>query len=198
MCTGRKFKPAVAGERLNTMWNKPKKDDLSARPEPAQTAAPSPAREAIPTSAYPSRRPDEAVTRGGALIGKSLILSGKISGREDLVVDGRIEGDVDLPENKLTVGAGGHVQGGIRAREVVVYGTVHGNTEAVEKVEIKRTARPVIEEESYFKGNIETVRAEAAKTAVPRPPVPEPPLQPALPNATPAQAEARPGEPRKG
>lgn len=188
------------------MWNKTKKDDLPVRPEPAQTAVPSSAREAIPTSAYPSRRPDEAVTRGGALIGKSLILTGKISGREDLVVDGRIEGDVDLPENKLTVGAGGHVQGGIRAREVVVYGTVHGNTEAVEKVEIKRnarvlgdmrTARPVIEEEAYFKGNIETVRVEPPKTAVQRA-APEAPVQPALPNATPAQIEPRHGEPRKG
>lgn len=189
------------------MWNKQKKDDLPPRPEPAQTAVPGPAREAIPTSTYPSRRPDEAVTRGAALIGKSLVLTGKISGREDLVVDGRIEGDVELPENKLTVGAGGHVQGGIRAREVFVYGTVHGNMEAVEKVEIKRnarvlgdmrTARPVIEEEAYFKGNIETVRAEAPKVAVQRPPAPEPPVQPSLPNATPAQAEARPGEPRKG
>ena len=143
----------------------------------------------------------------GALIGKSLILAGKISGREDLIVDGRIEGDVDLPENKLTVGAGGHVQGGIRAREVVVYGTVHGNMEAAEKVEIKRnarvlgdmrTARPVIEEEAYFKGNIETVRVEQPKLAAQRPAATEPPLQPALPNAAAAQVEVRPGEARKG
>lgn len=189
------------------MWNKPKKDDQPPRPEPAQPAIPAPAREAIPTSTYPSRRPDEAVARGAALIGKSLVLTGKISGREDLVVDGRVEGDVELPENKLTVGAGGHVQGGIRAREVVVYGTVHGNMEAAEKVEIKRnarvlgdmrTARPVIEEEAYFKGNIETVRAEAPKAAVQRAPAPEPPVQPALPNATLPHAEAKPGEPRKG
>jgi cytoskeletal protein CcmA (bactofilin family) len=140
------------------------------------------------------------------LIGKSLILTGKISGREDLLVDGRIEGDVDLPENKLTVGAGGHVQGSIRAREVVVFGTVHGNMEAVEKVEIKRnarvlgdmrTARPVIEEEAYFKGNIETVRAEPPKTGLQRA-ASEAPGQPALPAGAPAQIEPRSGEPRKG
>jgi len=189
------------------MWNKPKKEDLPPRPAPSPAAVPGSAGEAIPTSAYPSRRADEASARGGALIGKSLILTGKISGREDLIVDGRIEGDVDLPENKLTVGAGGHVQGGVRAREVAVYGTVHGNMEAAEKVEIKRnarvlgdmrTARPVIEEEAYFKGNIETVRAEHPKPAVQRPAAPEAAMQPALPNAVAVQAEARPGEPRKG
>jgi hypothetical protein len=60
-----------------------------------------------------------------------------------------------------------------------------------------RTARPVIEEEAYFKGNIETVRAEAPKPAVPRAVAPEPPLQPALPNATPAQAEVRSEDLRK-
>ena len=186
------------------MWNKPKKEEHPPRTEPVQQPASSPVREAIPTSGYPSRRADEAAPRGSAVLGKSLVFTGKISGREDLILDGRIEGDVDLPENRLTVGAGGHVQGGIRAREVVIYGTVHGNLEAVERVEIKRnarvlgdmrTARPVIEEEAYFKGNIETVRAEAPKPAPPRPPAPEPPSQPALPNSA---AEPRPGDLRKG
>ena len=151
------------------------------------------------------------MTRSAALIGKSLVLTGKVSGREDLIVDGRIEGDIDLPENCLTVGAGGHVQGSIRAREIVIFGAVHGNMEAVEKVQIRRnarvigdmrTARPVIEEEAYFKGNIETVRAEAPKAppqrqqtaeAPQRTPVAEGPQQPTLPNAIPPTGESRRG-----
>ncbi len=151
------------------------------------------------------------MTRSAALIGKSLVLTGKISGREDLIIDGRIEGDVDLPENCLTVGAGGHVQGSIRAREIVIFGAVHGNMEAVEKVQIRRnarvigdmrTARPVIEEEAYFKGNIETVRAEAPKAPPQRPqPAEGPqrnqpgdgPQQPTLPNAVPPTGETRRG-----
>jgi cytoskeletal protein CcmA (bactofilin family) len=139
------------------------------------------------------------MTRSAALIGKSLVLTGKISGREDLIVDGRIEGDIDLPENCLTVG---DVQGSIRAREIVIYGAVHGNMEAVEKVQIRRnarvvgdmrTARPVIEEEAYFKGNIETVRAEAPKAPPQRAQASEGPQQPSLPNATPPAGETRRG-----
>ena len=142
------------------------------------------------------------MTRSSALIGKSLVLTGKISGREDLIIDGRIEGDIELPENCLTVGAGGHVQGSIRAREIVIFGAVHGNMEAVERVQIRRnarvigdmrTARPVIEEEAYFKGNIETVRAEAPKAAPQRVPAGETPQQPTLPNATPSAGETRRG-----
>jgi cytoskeletal protein CcmA (bactofilin family) len=152
------------------MWNKSRKEELPPRPEPAPAGAPGgPAREAIPTSAYPSRRPDETTTRTAALVGKSLVVTGKIGGKEDLVVDGRVDGDIDLPENCLTIGNGGHVQGGVRAREIIVYGAVQGNMEASERIQIRRsarvvgdlrTARPVIEEEAYFKGNIETVRAE--------------------------------------
>jgi len=144
------------------------------------------------------------MTRSGALIGKTLILTGKLNGREDLAIDGRVEGDIELPENCLTVGAGGQIVGSIRAREIVVYGAVQGNLEALERVQIKRnarvvgdvrTARPVIEEEAYFKGNIETLRAEPAKQT-PRAPASEaaapPPVQATL------APDLRPGEARRG
>jgi cytoskeletal protein CcmA (bactofilin family) len=145
---------------------------------------------------------DTMTARAGAIIGKSLVLTGHITGREDLVVDGRIDGDVELPENRLTVGPGGHVQGGIKAREIVIYGTVQGNLEAGERVEIKKNARvigdlramrPVIEDEAYFKGNVETIRVD-------------PPKQPVKPAAQAAAAGAEtqpallpgPTETRKG
>jgi cytoskeletal protein CcmA (bactofilin family) len=136
------------------------------------------------------------------LVGKSLIVTGKISGKEDLVVDGRVEGDIDLPEHCLTIGTGGHVQGAVRAREIVVYGAVQGNMEASERIQIRRsarvigdlrTARPVIEEEAYFKGNIETVRAEAPKQASRQAAAESSAQQPPLPNAGPAF-----GDPRRG
>lgn len=103
------------------------------------------------------------------MIGKTLTLHGQLSGREDLVIDGRVEGDIELFENRLTVGAGGHVHGGVKAREIVVFGTVNGNLEAAERIEIKknakvvgdlRSARFIIEDEAYFKGNIDTIRPE--------------------------------------
>ncbi len=121
---------------------------------------------------HPTRTADFATVRSGALIGKSLTIKGEIRGEEDLVIDGKLEGDVDLPQHRLTIGPSGVLQGKIRAREIVVYGTVQGNLQASERVEIKKHAkvigdlkaqRPVIEDEAYFKGNVETVRAEAPK-----------------------------------
>ncbi len=122
----------------------------------------------------PTRTADFGTVRSGALIGKSLTITGEIRGDEDLVIDGKLEGDVDLPQHRLTIGPSGVLQGKIRAREIVVYGTVQGNLHASERVEIKKHAkvigdlkaqRPVIEDEAYFKGNVETVRAETAKAA---------------------------------
>lgn len=180
------------------MWNRNKREDeMPLRPvtpppvEPAreQTAAPS----------YPQRRTiEDAPTRAGAVIGKSLSITGRVTGREDLVVDGRVEGDIELPESRLTVGAGGHVQGGVRAREIVVYGAVQGNLEATERIEIKKNARvlgdlkaarPVIEDEAYFKGNVETIRVDPPKqpAAQPTQRVTTPPATGA---ATPSESQA--------
>jgi cytoskeletal protein CcmA (bactofilin family) len=127
-------------------------------------------------STYPTRQPEYANTRTGAAIGKNLTLVGQISGKEDLVIDGRLEGDVDLPENRLTVGPTGQLQGRVRAREIVIHGTVQGNLEASERVEIRKNARvigdlkaqrPVIEDEAYFKGNVETIRVDPPKAPKP-------------------------------
>jgi cytoskeletal protein CcmA (bactofilin family) len=123
---------------------------------------------------HPTRTADFGTVRSGALIGKTLTITGEIRGEEDLVIDGRLEGDVELPQHRLTIGPSGVLQGKIRAREIVVYGTVQGNLHASERVEIKKHAkvigdlkaqRPVIEDEAYFKGNVETIRAETPKAA---------------------------------
>ena len=176
-----------------SMWNRSKKEeDLPQRPTFSPAPA-EPARESIPMNTYPTRQAEYGSTRGGAVLGRSILINGRVSGKEDLVIDGRVEGDIELPENRLTVGAAGHVQGGIRAREIVVHGTVHGNLEASERVEIKKNARvmgdlkaqrPVIEDEAYFKGNVETIRVDKPKPAPA--PAPEPAAAP-----TPAQAPAQ-------
>ena len=116
----------------------------------------------------------DAPRGGNAVLGKSVIVKGQIYGREDLTIDGEVEGTVELQEHRLTVGTNGKVVATIKAREVVVLGTVHGNIETRDKIEIRkeakvvgdiRTARIVIEDEAYFKGSVDIVRAEAAKPA---------------------------------
>jgi cytoskeletal protein CcmA (bactofilin family) len=102
--------------------------------------------------------------RAGARLGSSLHVKGEISGNEDLLIDGTVEGLITLDERKLTVGASAKVTADIIAREVVVYGTVKGNLRAKDRIEIKKdgsvngdltTARIMIEDGAYFKGSIE-------------------------------------------
>jgi cytoskeletal protein CcmA (bactofilin family) len=157
------------------MWNRSKKDEEMTPARPAAPPAEAPRESFAAPPAYPARRSiEDAPTRAAAVIGKSLVVTGEVTGKEDLLVDGRVEGDIELLENRLTVGVGGHVEGSIKAREIVIYGVVHGNMEAGERVEIKKNARvigdmrasrPVIEDEAYFKGNVETIRVDAPKPA---------------------------------
>jgi cytoskeletal protein CcmA (bactofilin family) len=116
----------------------------------------------------------------GARLGSSLHVKGEISGNEDLLIDGTVEGLITLDERKLTVGASAKVTADIIAREVVVYGTVKGNLRAKDRIEIKKdgsvngdltTARIMIEDGAYFKGSIEidkTADKEAGANAFAR------------------------------
>jgi cytoskeletal protein CcmA (bactofilin family) len=102
--------------------------------------------------------------RATARLGASLHVKGEITGNEDLLIDGSVEGLVQLDEKKLTVGATAKLTADIIAREVVVYGSVKGNLRAKDRIEIKKdgsvhgdltTARIMIEDGAYFKGSIE-------------------------------------------
>jgi cytoskeletal protein CcmA (bactofilin family) len=166
------------------MWNRRKEEEPAPRTASAPSASSELAKEGIPMSTSSSRPADmrtDTVRGGSAVIGKSVILKGQIYGREDLTIDGEIEGTVELQEHRLTIGPNGKVVATIKAREVMVLGTVHGNIETREKIDIRkeakvvgdiRTARIVIEDGAYFKGSIDIVRAEAPKPAA-APPKPQ-------------------------
>jgi cytoskeletal protein CcmA (bactofilin family) len=166
------------------MWNK-RRDEEPARPfNPtgpiAPAAAPSfaePKKEATTMSSLPTGREPES--RGGsATIGKAVKIIGQIHSKEDLFVDGDVEGTVEAPDHKLTIGPNGTVHATVKAREVVALGSIQGNVEATERIEIKkdakligdiRTARIIIEDGAYFKGSIDIVKPEPAKVSMPRP-----------------------------
>jgi cytoskeletal protein CcmA (bactofilin family) len=154
------------------MWNK-RQDEPTPRPA---SAAPNPVsevkKEPTSVSTMPFKTPESESPRGSATIGKAVKINGQIFSKEDLYVDGDVEGNVELQEHKLTVGPNGKLQAGIRAREVVVLGQVHGNVEALDKIEIRKdarlvgdikTARIIIEDGAYFKGSIDIVKSEQAK-----------------------------------
>jgi cytoskeletal protein CcmA (bactofilin family) len=170
------------------MWNR-RKEEESVPVKPA-SAPPTPsalAKEGIPMSTLPSRTSSEPhfeSSRGGnAVLGKSVIVKGQIFSREDLTIDGEVEGTVELQEHRLTVGPNGRVTASIKAREIVVLGTIHGNVETTDKIDIRKeaklvgdikTARIVIEDGAYFKGNIDIVRAEVPRPAAAPAPKPQP------------------------
>jgi cytoskeletal protein CcmA (bactofilin family) len=170
------------------MWNR-KKDE---EPMPRVTAPPtatSLAREGIPMQTLPPPRAAEPELSRAASIGKSVVIKGQVFSREDLYVDGEVEGTIEMPESRLTVGPNGRVLSMVKAREVVVVGTIHGNVEVGDKIDIRkdakllgdiRTARVVIEDGAYFKGSIDIVRPEPKPQPAPRP---APPAQAAVATA---------------
>ena len=103
------------------------------------------------------------------IMGRSVILRGDLSGGEDLLIEGQLEGTINLEDHCLTVGQNGRVTAEIHARQVVILGSVQGNITAGEKIEIRKSGHVVgdlvsagiaIEEGAYFKGSIDILRGE--------------------------------------
>src|SRR5438105_932984 len=113
------------------MWNK-RREDEPQRPytPPASAPAavvPSPGsveikKEAIPVSSMSPARIEPEKSGGSASIGKAVKINGQIHTREDLYVDGEVEGTVEATDHKLTVGPNGVVKATVKSREVVVLG----------------------------------------------------------------------------
>ena len=186
------------------MWNK-RRDEEPPKPYTPPPAAPTgygtpaaappspvePKKEAIPVSSTPQRFEPESSRGGSATIGKAVKVVGQIYSKEDLYVDGDLEGTVEALEHKLTIGPNGTVHAGVKAREVVALGTIQGNVEATDKIELRKdaklvgdikTARIIIEDGAYFKGSIDIVKPEPAKSA-PKPQQPAAAAAPAPSNS---------------
>jgi cytoskeletal protein CcmA (bactofilin family) len=121
------------------------------------------------------KTPEPDSTRGQDSIGKAVKIEGQIYSKEDLYVDGDVEGSIELQEHRLTIGPNGKLHSNVKAREVVILGNVQGNVEVTDKLEIRKdarvvgdikTARIVIEDGAYFKGSIDIVKAEPTKSSV--------------------------------
>jgi cytoskeletal protein CcmA (bactofilin family) len=128
-------------------------------------------------SSAPYKSPEPDSNRSAATIGKAVKIIGQIFSKEDLYVDGDIEGTIECQDNKLTIGPNGKVQAAVRAREVIVLGQIKGNVESADRIDIRKdarlvgdikTARIVIEDGAYFKGSIDIVKHDG-KPAAPSP-----------------------------
>ncbi|HTB98042.1 MAG TPA: polymer-forming cytoskeletal protein [Terracidiphilus sp.] len=163
------------------MWKPTQSGQSSpnATPEPIRPATP-----AAPTfePARPAAAPQSSSTGEQATIGKGLFIKGEITGSESLYIDGKIEGTINLPGNRLTVGRNGQVNASINAREIVVLGKVKGNVAATDRVDIRAegaltgdvsAARISIEDGAFFKGGID-IKKPDAKAAPTTAATPEP------------------------
>jgi len=120
-------------------------------------------------------RPAAVASADQATIGKGLTIKGEINGSESLYIDGKVEGSVNLPGNRVTVGRNGQVAASITAREIVVLGKVRGNVTATDRVDIRAegslsgdvaAARISIEDGAFFKGGIDIRKPESKPAAV--------------------------------
>lgn len=114
---------------------------------------------------------------GAAVIGKSVEIRGELNGSEDLLVDGKVEGTINLKESRLTIGQSAKVAANVSARDVIILGTLNGNIQATGRVELRQggtligdltASRLSIEENANFKGKVDLVQGASAqqKTAV--------------------------------
>jgi cytoskeletal protein CcmA (bactofilin family) len=133
------------------------------KPAAPAMEAPRPAPASEPTPA-PANRNAVLNTQEQATIGKSLIIKGEVTGSESLYIDGKVEGSIQLPGNRVTIGRNGQVSANINAREVVVLGKVRGNLTASDRVDIRNEGsltgdvvaqRISIEDGAFFKGGID-------------------------------------------
>ncbi len=115
--------------------------------------------------------------RHGSSVVAGLRIKGQIVGSEDLTVDGTVEGPIQLTEGKLTVGKEGKVNGNVSASEIEVHGSVIGNVQAKNRVDIKTsgavvgdlaTARIVIDDGAHYKGSIDIGAKESPSATQPK------------------------------
>jgi cytoskeletal protein CcmA (bactofilin family) len=161
-------------------WKKP---DAYNPPPPAPLEPP-------PQPTAPRSQPSTNKER--ALIGPSIEIKGNLSGGEDLQVEGRVEGKIELAQYSITIGTKGRIKADIKGRNIIVMGEVEGNIYGSEQIVLRQSSkvtgnlvapRVSLEDGANFKGSIDMTSKPAAEEAKPLhvdSPAVKPPSKPAL------------------
>src|SRR3984957_14615411 len=151
------------------MWRKPE----DSKPASPSAEVPNPARVEPPVRSVAGLTA-EVVQPSGGVITSTLLIKGEIRGREDLYIDGEVQGSIHLSEGRVTIGPHGKISADVDAREVIVRGTVKGAVRGRERVEIGRTGeirgdiatvRIAIEEGAQIHSKVEIARAADSRNA---------------------------------
>jgi cytoskeletal protein CcmA (bactofilin family) len=145
------------------MWKK--EEESVEKVAPRVEAAPAPPRPARP-----------AASGERATIGRSITIRGDVTGDEDLLIQGRVDGSVSLREHAITVGPDGVVKASIVGRVVSIEGRVEGNVSADEQIVLRASAtvqgdisapRVVLEDGAKFRGGVEMGDAAERRASPP-------------------------------
>jgi cytoskeletal protein CcmA (bactofilin family) len=150
------------------MW---KKDEAPAKRDDPHVQVPAQRLDGAPRT---DRSAAVTLAPGRATIGRSITIKGEVTGDEDLVIQGHVEGSVDLKQHSVTVGPEGEVRANIRGRIVTIEGRVHGGLSGNEQVILRSSAsvegdiaapRVVLEDGAHFRGGVDMGEAAGAKAA---------------------------------
>ena len=115
--------------------------------------------------------PELNLPQGMTSLGRTLVIKGEITAAENLIIEGRVEGNISVPGHAVAVGRTSHVASDIMAKTLTILGEASGRFTASKKIELRQTARVVgglistkveIIEGAVFKGSIDPSKAEAA------------------------------------
>ncbi len=111
-----------------------------------------------------------------ATIGRSVVIKGEITGAEPLFIDGRVEGTINFGDSRITIGRNGVVEANISAKEIVIMGSVKGNIQCTDRLDIRAEGsltgdvaaeRISVEDGAFLKGSVE-VKAGGQKSEHPQ------------------------------
>ena len=145
------------------MWNQNTQQGTAAQP----VVKPNGLNSSTPTTQPSLQQESSNGAETQARIGKSLVIKGEITGSESVYIDGKVEGAINLPANRVTVGPEGEVSANILAREVVVQGKINGNVTVSDRVEVRSEGaltgdvvaeRINVADGAFFKGKIDIRR----------------------------------------
>jgi cytoskeletal protein CcmA (bactofilin family) len=141
------------------MWKRP--EDAASPGSPQNAPGGSPPPPPTPPGSAPPAAPRSGVA---ARLGPTLTWEGKLAGEEDLLVEGRFKGEIQLPGHQVTIGSQGQVEGEVRANAIIVEGEVRGNLTAAQQVLVRasgkvlgdiRAPRVALDQGCRFKGAID-------------------------------------------
>ena len=130
-------------------------------------------RERSQTTPSPAPRPDVDERRATAWIGQGVVVEGRITSSQDLRIDGRVEGTIEVGDHLLIVGKGAAVKANLVARSILISGTVVGNVTATDRIDLQATGsvegdinspRLVMVDGAVVKGRVDASGNRAKRT----------------------------------